>query len=209
MPRPRLTITPPSESVLTLPPMPRLILASGSPRRRVLLAEMGVDFEVITVPVIELDGRSAPGMTPAELARANAQLKATAIMRRGEWIHGADTVVALDGMIFGKPASLPEAREFLHSLSGKTHEVVTGCALIGPGRVAELFHETSRVTFRVLSGEIITRYLEQVAVLDKAGAYALQEHGDWLVERVEGSRANVVGLPVERLEALFRKRGLL
>jgi septum formation protein len=75
--------------------------------------------------------------------------------------------------------------------------------------VAELFHETSRVTFRVLSGEIITRYLEQVAVLDKAGAYALQEHGDWLVERVEGSRANVVGLPVERLEALFRKRGLL
>jgi septum formation protein len=189
--------------------MPRLILASGSPRRRALLAEMGVDFEVVTAPVDELDERSSPGMTPAELAQANAELKARAVMRRGGWTLGADTVVTLDRAMFGKPGSIGEAREFLRALSGKTHEVITGCALIGPDGSVELFHEISRVTFRDIADEIIGRYLEQVAVLDKAGAYALQENGDWLVERVEGSRANVIGLPVERLTEVFRARGLL
>ena len=185
-----------------------LILASGSPRRRELLAGMGMEFEVVSPPVVELDGRSAPTLSPAELARANAHLKAAAALRRGWWILGADTVVTLDGVVFGKPRSLEEAREFLRALSGGTHEVVTGLALISPDGLAEVFHETSRVTFRVLSDEVITRYLAQVDVLDKAGAYALQENGDWLVERVECSRANVIGLPVERLKILLRQRGL-
>jgi septum formation protein len=81
--------------------------------------------------------------------------------------------------------------------------------LIGPNGGVEIFHEVSRVTFRVLTGEVIERYLAEVAVLDKAGAYALQERGEWIVEGVVGSRTNVIGLPTEALEGVFKKRGLL
>jgi septum formation protein len=186
----------------------RLILASGSPRRRELLTEMGLKFEVVAVPVTELDRRSAPSLSPAKLTETNAHLKAQAAWRPGWWVLGADTVVTLKGVIFGKPGSLEEARETLHALSGCTHEVTTGVALIDPGGLAEVFHETSRVTFRVLTDAIITRYLAHVSVLDKAGAYALQERGDWLIERVEGSLTNVIGLPVERLKPLLSGRGV-
>jgi len=186
----------------------RLILASGSPRRRDLLAEMGLDFEVVTAPVEELDAHSAPTLTPAQMAEANAQRKARASHRPGRWTLGADTVVALEGRMFGKPASPAQAREFLRALSGKTHEVITGCALADPGGGEEIFHEVSRVTFRPLGDADIARYLGAVHVLDKAGAYAAQEQGELIIERVEGSRANVIGLPVERLGELFRARGL-
>jgi septum formation protein len=186
----------------------RLILASGSPRRRELLAEMGVEFEVLTAPVVEFEADSSPAMSPAELAETNARIKAIAALQPGRWVLGADTVVALEGRIFGKPRSLAQAGEFLRAFSGKTHEVVTGCALFDGEGTEEVFHEISRVTFRPLTEEVITRYLAQVHVLDKAGAYALQECGDMIIERVEGSRANVVGLPVERLALLFKTRGL-
>jgi septum formation protein len=205
-----------------------IILASASPRRRELLAQMGVVFEVVTANVSEHDERSAPHLTPAELAGENARVKARAVaaLHPGRWVLGADTVVALsrrvhqsssgqDGIhfertqIFGKPASLDQAREYLRILSGRTHEVITGCALIAPEGEMEIFHEVTRVTFRTLSEEIITRYLAEVNVLDKAGAYALQERGEWIIDRVEGSRANVIGLPIESLESIFRRRGLL
>jgi septum formation protein len=189
--------------------VPRLILASGSPRRRELLAAMGVAFEVVTAPVAELDASSSPTLAPAPLAEANARLKARASHRPTCWTLGADTVVALDGTLFGKPASPAQARDFLRALSGRTHEVVTGCALLDPADGEEIFHEVSRVTFRVLSDDVITRYLDLVHVLDKAGAYAVQEQGDLIIARVEGSRANVIGLPVERLGEILRARGLL
>jgi septum formation protein len=188
--------------------MPPLLLASASPRRRAMLAEVGIVFEVVTVAVVELDAASAPHFSAAQLAEANAKLKARAAARTGRWVLGADTVVTLDGRIFGKPATLDEAREFLRALSGATHEVITGCALIGPDGAENIFHETTRVTFRALSDETIVRYLAEVPVLDKAGAYGLQERGELIVERVEGSRANVIGLPVERLVPLLRERGL-
>jgi septum formation protein len=189
----------------------QLILASASPRRRELLDRLGLRFDVIAVDVPELDADSAPHLSPVDLARENARRKAAAAAERspGRWVLGADTVVALDGRLFGKPASLQQSREFLRALSGRTHEVITGCALLGLAGRQEIFHEVTRVTFRVLPDKTIDRYLAEVHVLDKAGAYALQEHGEWLVERVEGSRANVVGLPVETLEQVLKKRGLL
>jgi len=190
---------------------PEIILASGSLRRRELLAAMGVRFEAVTADVREHDAESAPHLAPVDLARENARWKAEAMasLRPGRWVLGADTVVALGTRLFGKPESLDQARQFLTALSGQTHEVITGCALIAPDGEAEIFHEISRVTFRVLTDDVIARYLAEVNVLDKAGAYALQERGEWIVERVEGSRDNVIGLPTEALERVFKKRGLL
>jgi septum formation protein len=163
-----------------------LVLASGSPRRRELLGGIGVPLEVVTAEVDEIEALSAGYPTPSDLARENARRKAEAVrgLRPGRRVLGADTVVALESRLFGKPASLA-----------------------GPEDEMEIFHEISRVTFRELSAEIIERYLAEVHVLDKAGAYALQERGEWIIERVEGSRSNVIGLPVETLERLFRKRG--
>ncbi len=167
-------------------------------------------FEVVTADVREHDADSAPHLAPTELARENARRKAeaVAVLRPARWVLGADTVVARDQRLFGKPASLDQARTFLRALSGRTHEVITGCALIAPGGGVEIFHEVSRVTFHVLSDETIERYLAEVNVLDKAGAYALQERGDSIIERVEGSRTNVIGLPTETLGEMFNRRGV-
>ena len=167
---------------------------------------------MVTADVIELDGTdSASHLAPADLARENARRKAEAVaaLRPGRWVLGADTVIALEKRVYGKPASIDQAHKFLQALSGKTHEVITGCALLAPDGEVEIFHEVSRVTFLPLSDETIGRYLAEVNVLDKAGAYALQEHGEWIVERVEGSHANVIGLPTEALERVFKRRGLL
>jgi len=187
----------------------KLILASASPRRRELLSELGIPFEVVTAEVPELDAISSPQLNSVELARENARRKAAAVakLRPGRWVLGADTVVALEGRLFGKPASMEEAREFLQALSGHTHEVITACALLAPDGAEELFHEVSGVTFRDLSGEVIERYLAEVNVLDKAGGYALQERGEWIVARVESSRTNVIGLPTERLTGVLQTHG--
>ncbi|MCE0522194.1 MAG: Maf family protein [Methylacidiphilales bacterium] len=188
-----------------------IILASESPRRRELLGGMGVRFEVVTARVRELNAAISPHLAPADLARENARRKAKAVaaLRPGRWVLGADTVVALEKTIMGKPDSIDQARDFLSALSGQTHDVITACALIGPEDETEIFHETTRVTLRVLARQEIGRYLGVVNVLDKAGGYALQERGEWIVERVEGSRANVIGLPTEMLEKVLLRHGLL
>jgi septum formation protein len=192
---------------------PRLILASGSPRRRELLGGMGVEFEVVAADVEEMMEPGSVG--PMGLAMHNAQIKALAVekMRPGRWILGADTIIVLGARILGKPATLAVAREYLSALSGRGHEVITGCCLIGPAGTGaarrETFFGRSRVVFRELSDEVIARYLAEVPVLDKAGAYALQQHGDWLAERVEGSRTNILGLPTELVQKVLRRRGVL
>jgi septum formation protein len=188
-----------------------VILASGSPRRRQLLGGLGVLFEVMNVDVIELDALTGAHLAPFELARENGRLKARAAREaRPEcWVLGADTVVALGERLFGKPASLEEAREFLGVLSGQSHEVITGCVLISPEGEEDIFHEVSTVAFHDLSPQVIDRYLAEVNVLDKAGAYALQEQGERIVRSVKGSRTNVIGLPMEPLALLLKKRGLL
>jgi septum formation protein len=187
---------------------PKLILASASPRRSELLKQMVVRFEVVTADVEEIGG--SDGWSPEEVAIENAGLKARAVASRHpeRWVLGADTVVALGERLFGKPASREEAAMFLREMAGKTHEVITGCALIAPDGAMDLFHDVTKVTFRPLTDETITRYLDAVHVLDKAGAYALQEQGELIVESVAGSESNVIGLPVERLGRVLDKYGL-
>ena len=198
---------PVAKSCLDFPPSsrPDLILASGSPRRAALLRTLGVRFKLIVSDAEELTPDLAPKMPAEQLALMNARRKAEAVALRqpGATILGADTVVAVEGQVLGKPADLAEAHRFLHLLSGRTHRVITGCAIIASERPVEMFAETSEVTFHPLTAATITNYLSRVSVLDKAGGYALQEEGDRLVARVEGSRANVIGLPIEALRHLL------
>jgi len=187
---------------------PRIVLASASPRRRELLAKAGVEFTVDASSAAE---SSEAGEGLASLVLANARAKALEVAARhpGAVVIGADTLVWMDGRPLGKPSNKDEAREMLEALSGRVHEVATGVHLVRlePRRHAE-FHEVTRVRFRRLDDRAIGGYLAKVDVLDKAGAYALQEFGDLLVESLEGSRSNVVGLPVTRtLAALERFAG--
>jgi len=175
----------------------RIILASGSPRRRELLEQMGVKFRVLTAEVEEEHGQ---GRAARAICRRNALAKAFAVAKANpkETVLGADTLVHLGDDLLGKPASMSEARRMLGRLSGKTHQVTTACALV-QGERRRVFSVTTRVRFRELSARQINAYLKAVLVLDKAGAYAVQEKGEWIVEAVHGSLTNVVGLPVERL----------
>jgi septum formation protein len=181
---------------LTIP----LILASASPRRLDLLREVVPEFSVVTAD--EVEEAHDPELTPAALTEHNARLKAIAVSRRhpGALVLGADTLVYLGGEPLGKPSSLEAAAAMLRRLSGRTHTVCTGVCLAGPGPDAlECFHDLTDVTFRPLTDATIAEYLTKVPVLDKAGAYAAQDHGELLIDRMTGSRSNVVGLPLEAL----------
>ena len=183
------------------------ILASASARRRELLMELLDDYEVTVAEVEELS--SHPDGSHA-LVAANARSKALAVAeRRPEaWVLGADTIVALGDEVLGKPADLGEAEAMLRLLSGKTHEVSTGLCLVHlEAGYEETRVETSQVTFRELDDETITEYFAEVNPLDKAGAYAIQIRGELIVESFEGSRSNVIGLPLEMLGEWFRELG--
>lgn len=171
-----------------------LILASGSPRRRELLAEAGLSFQIVSPEVEEWSGG---GLSPRELALANARLKCLAVSMEnpGAMVIGADTVVALGGRIFGKPRDLAEAAANLRMFRGRVHEVMTGVVLAHGDRVAELVG-CSYVKFRDFSEAVLADYLDKVPVLDKAGGYAIQDQGEMIVERYEGDFDNIVGLPV-------------
>lgn len=176
---------------------PLLLLASGSPRRRELLEQAGLHFRVEVSAVEELDGAH---MTPGELCRANAFRKAQAVALRfpAALVLGADTEVHLDNRVFGKPATLAAAHQMLRRLSGRTHEVTTACCLVRLQPVyRRVFAVTTRVKFRRLNDRQIRDYLAVIEPLDKAGAYAVQEKGEWIIEAIEGSFTNIVGLPVE------------
>ena len=187
-----------------------LFLASESPRRRVLLSELISEFEVEAAAVEEAAAFSA--IRPDELALGNARLKAEAVAQRHpqDWVLGADTIVVLGNEIFGKPADLDEARSFLRRLSGRQHEVMTAVALINISAQRKIeFVERSRVKFRDLTQEDIARYLQLVPVLDKAGAYGIQEYGEILVESIEGELSNIIGLPVQALSRYLIQVGIL
>lgn len=177
---------------------PRLILASGSPRRVELLAEAGLDFKVVPSPAEELHDLA---VDYRELCQENAARKARAVAQENPdaVVIGADTLVCLDGVPLGKPKDVEEARAMLRSLSGRINFVCTGVCLCGPGGREQIFHEVSEVEFRVLSDTDITEYMRLVHTLDKAGAYAAQEYGERIIVAVRGDLSNVVGLPMERL----------
>lgn len=186
---------------------PPLILASASPRRAELLRGLGLPFEIITSQAEEIEDESLP---PGEVALQNALRKAQAVAARhaDRLILGADTVVTLGGKFFGKPRDLPHAETMLQALQGQTHQVITGVAMVFPGGMVS-FTESTDVTFHQLSLPQIRDYLAKVHVLDKAGAYAIQEHGDLIIAKTSGSWSNVVGLPLEKLRSALHDLGLL
>ncbi|MBL9173821.1 MAG: septum formation protein Maf [Verrucomicrobiales bacterium] len=179
--------------------LPPVLLASRSPRRVELLRRLLPGFETVPSNATELEDASIGSRRLCEL---NAQRKALAMSERfpDHLVIGADTLVFLDGVPMAKPADPAEARAMLSRLSGRTHEVVTGvCLVLARASRMRLLSEVTHVRFRALDDAAIGDYLSRVDVLDKAGAYAVQEHGDLIVERVEGSLTNVIGLPIEAL----------
>jgi septum formation protein len=187
-----------------------LVLASASPRRRELLARAGLRFEVRPADVPE---ERAPGEAPAAFASRLAREKARAVAERlgaggAPLVLGADTIVVLEGAVFGKPRDVEHAVELLVQLAGRTHSVFTGVAVLDV-RSQRIFEDCveSRVTLHAAPRAELRAYAESGEPLDKAGAYAFQGRGRQLVAKVEGSETNVIGLPLEETLALLREAG--
>jgi septum formation protein len=181
-----------------------LLLASSSPQRRAILRQLQIPFDVARPRYEEQD---APGADPIELVRAHALGKARSLAGEAanRPVLGVDTAVLLAGQVFGKPADESEARAMLARLAGRTHEVVSGLCLIGPGW-EELEHEITRVTFRDLGAGEIDAYLASGEWRGRAGGYAVQGLGARQVARIEGDYLNVVGLPAALLVSLLARR---
>ncbi len=182
-----------------------LVLASASPRRRELLARLGVPFDVAVSDVPETP---LPGERPEAFARRVARDKASAVARRcpGSFVLGADTVVVVGDTMLGKPADRGDARRMLQTLSGRAHRVLTAVALIGPAGGCDEVLVESRVEFRALAPAEIEDYLDSGEPDDKAGAYAVQGHAKRFVLRVVGSLSNVIGLPLDEVAELLQRR---
>jgi septum formation protein len=183
----------------------RLILASASPRRRELLAQLGHPFEVVVADVTEHED---PATDPRVMVAHNAALKADWVARRNPdaVVLGADTTVFLDGFALNKPGDLDEARSMLRRLSGRVHTVFTGVAVrrLSTGlRVDE--GVSSQVTFKPFGDEVIGTYLQLVNTLDKAGAYSIQDQTDLIIARYEGSLSNIMGLPMEATKQILTR----
>jgi septum formation protein len=191
-----------------VPASPRLVLASGSPRRRELLSEAGFELEVVAPAVFEISNRA---LTLREITLCNATRKGLAVARAqpGSLVLGADTLIALDDEVIGKPADLTEATLILRRLSGRTHEVCSAVFICNrESSRTTTFHEISHVRFRRLSKNAIRDYITRVNPLDKAGAYGAQGHGAEIIAQIDGSFTNVVGLPMEKTIAALRAFGL-
>ncbi len=191
----------------------RLILASASPRRRDLLAACGISFEIIPSMIDEHPLRDEQAATYVQrLALAKAE--SVAQHHTDAVVLGADTTVTIDGLILAKPQSLDDARQMLHRLCGREHEILTGVAVVAgkmAGRVGDRSAQAmvaSRVLMRHFTATTIEWYITTGEPVDKAGAYAVQGLGGALVERVEGSYTNAVGLPLDETLALLRRFGI-
>ena len=186
----------------------RIVLASNSPRRRELLSGLGLEYEVHTLSGI--DESFPEGLSMGEIPQYISRKKAAAYtLGADELLITADTIVWLDGEVLGKPADEAEARQILHKLSGKTHQVVTGVTLT-TSLLHHSFSSVSQVTFAKLSDDEIDYYVTHYRPLDKAGAYGIQEWIGYIgVTSIEGSYFNVMGLPVQRLYTEMKKLGLI
>jgi len=190
------------------PGAPPLVLASASPRRRHVLAQLGLEFEVRPAPdEVEdpWDGREEPKAFATRLARAKAA--AVAAERPEALIVAADTIVVLDGEILGKPRDPDEAVSMLARLAGRWHTVHTAVAVTAPGRREAAGIESTEVRFRPLDAAAIAAYVATGEPLDKAGAYGIQGFGAALVEEIRGCYFNVMGLPVQRVLAALEAVG--
>jgi septum formation protein len=190
-------------------PSRSLVLVSASPRRSDLLRLAGLEFAVWPA---EVDETPLEGEEPGDMAERLARAKARALppARTPSLALAADTVVAIEGAILGKPRDREDARRMLGLLSGRTHEVITAVVLRAmPEETVVSERCLSRVTFVPMSGQDIAWYAETGEGMDKAGAYALQGIGAFFVASIEGSYTNVIGLPLERLHPHLRRYGLL
>ena len=187
--------------------MSSIILASQSPRRQELIRSITSDVRVIVSKVQEI---LPDGIAPEAVAEYLAGIKAEAVAadHPDDVVIGADTVVILDGEVLTKPCGAEDAARMLRALSGKTHSVITGCAILKAGRRVS-FSEITRVEFYPLSEREITEYIATGEPFDKAGAYGIQGRGCVLVKRIEGDFFNVVGLPVARLKRELERCGAL
>ena len=190
-------------------PASRLILASASPRRRELLQQIPLQFRVIPSHTEEARRREE---TPETYVARIAAEKAHTVAERhpGFWVLAADTIVVLEGQVFGKPANPDNARQMLAALSGHPHQVMTAFVLLDPaGKTTAAETVTSQVTFKELSESEVTAYLATGEPFDKAGAYAIQGKGRDLITQVSGSHTNVIGLPMDEVTTALRAVGLL
>lgn len=187
--------------------MTKIILASGSPRRKTLLGQIYSDFEVIPSSYEE-EGVQAP--EPSIQAMALAYLKAQAVRQDHEeaLVIGADTLISLEGEVLGKPSDREDAKNILERLSGRTHQVISGYALISPGAKYVDFAQAD-VTFKDLDEGAIEAYLDTGEYVDKAGAYGIQGQGRDLVSSYEGDINTIIGLPVKDLKRALGAYGLL
>lgn len=181
-----------------------IILASSSPRRRELLEQAGVIFEVMVSSVDEIHDSE---MLPHLLCEYNATLKAEAVaqIKPDSVVIGSDTLVFIDDIPLGKPTDLEDARGMLRRLSGKTHQVCTGVCVVSPKTENKAFHDLTAVTFRTLDDAAIEAYFSLVNPLDKAGSYGIQEFGELIIEEIRGNFDNVMGLPVDLVLQALRE----
>ena len=187
---------------------PSLLLASNSPRRRELLVAAGFEFDMAAPQV---DERSDINLSLREITALNAVRKGLAVARlyTQKIVLSADTLVALDHKIIGKPHDRDHAADILRRLSGRVHEVCSSVFILHLARArSTMFYEISRVGFRRLDDRAIDDYFTKVNPLDKAGAYAAQGYGAEIISRIEGSHTNVVGLPMEKTIAALAKFGI-
>ncbi|KGG81183.1 septum formation inhibitor Maf [Caloranaerobacter azorensis H53214] len=184
----------------------RIILASGSPRRKELLSKFNINFDIVQSDIPEIiNDFDEPKQTAMSLAfqKANdVSLKIT----NGEIVIAADTIVVFEDKILGKPSSEEEAFEMLSKLSGKIHSVITGFAIIEVGTYNKIIdYAETIVKFKGLTSDRIKRYIRTGEYLDKAGAYAIQGYGSIFVEWIKGSYWNVVGLPISKLDDILER----
>ena len=189
---------------MSAPPAAPLLLASTSPQRRAILEQLGLPFDVVAPRYVEAQ---RPGAEPIDLVREHALAKARSVASEaGERpVLGVDTEVVLDGRIYGKPATAQEAEAMLEALAGRTHDVVSGLALVTPGWEA-VAHDETRVTFRPLTPRDLAAYVASAEWEGRAGGYAVQGRGAALVRRIDGDYLNVVGLPAAVLVRLLAER---
>ncbi|PYZ97337.1 septum formation inhibitor Maf [Alteribacter lacisalsi] len=186
--------------------MTRLILASQSPRRKELLEQAHVPFQTISSDIEEW---TDPALSPGELVVSLAEQKAEAVFRKHpeNIVLGSDTVVAIGSEVLGKPADGDDARSMLRKLSGTSHSVYTGVAVIADGK-RETFYEKSDVYFYPLTDEEIDAYIRSGEPFDKAGSYGIQGLGAVLVERISGDYFAIVGLPLARTVRVLKEFGV-
>ncbi len=190
--------------------MEPIVLASTSPRRQEILKNLGIPFRVMTP---DYDEPEVPGLQPESLAELHAMKKLESVMRaqvdiNAPWILGADTLIALEGKIYGKPGDRDDAKRMLRGFSGKKHSVITAISLFD-GKINFISSRTSvsSVTFMSLDDGQIERYLDTGEWQGVAGGYRIQGLASCFVERIEGSWSGIVGLPIHELYAILREHG--